>query len=362
MTGQAPEGTTAADEISRAELALATRNAGMPLEALAQDVTPTGLHYLLIHYDIPFVDATTWTLTVEGNVDQAVTLSLDDVRSRPAVTAPVTMECAGNGRALFSPRAISQPWGVEAVGTGEWTGTPLAPLLHEAGVRSDTVEFVFTGLDRGVEGGTAQNYERSLTVAEALRDEVLLAYALNGEPLPPQHGFPVRLLVPGWYGMASVKWLTRIAAVTRPFDGYQMVKAYRFRSGSDDDGVALNRIAVRSLMVPPGIPEFATRVRHVPRDGCVVTGRAWSGHGPIELVEVSDDRGQTWAEAQVEPAHGPHAWHAWSLRWRPGSTGEVQLWSRATDAAGNTQPVDAVWNLGGYVGNGVHRVAVVVDD
>ena len=357
-----PEGTTAADEISRAELALATRNAGMPLEALAQDITPIGLHYLLIHYDIPFVDATTWRLALDGNVDNPMTLSLDDVRARPSVTVPVTMECAGNGRTLFSPRAISQPWGLEAVGTAEWTGTPLAPLLREAGLRSDTVEFVFTGLDSGIEGGAVQRYERSLTVADALRDEVLLAYALNGEPLPPQHGFPLRLLVPGWYGMTSVKWLAQISAVTRPFEGYQMVKAYRLRSDSDDPGVPLNRIAVRSLMVPPGIPEFATRIRHVPSGGCRLTGKAWSGHGPIVRVEVSDDAGRTWADADVGAARGPHAWHPWSFEWRPRAAGEVELRSRATDAAGNSQPDNGVWNLGGYAGNGVQRVAVVVDE
>ena len=362
MVIEAPEGTTASDTISRAELALATRNSGMPLEALAQDITPVGLHYLLIHYDIPFVDPAAWQLTIDGSVGRRVTVDLDELRARPAVTMPVTLECAGNGRTSFVPRAISQPWGVEAVGTGEWTGTPLAPLLREAGLNDDAVEVVFTGLDRGIEGSVAQSYQRSLTIAEAQRDDVLIAYELNGAPLPPQHGFPARLLVPGWYGMASVKWLTQITAVTEPFTGHQMVKAYRLRSDRDDEGIPLNRIAVRSLMVPPGIPDFSSRVRSVPRDGWNLVGRAWSGHGAIERVEISDDGGHTWSDAVVEPAPAPHAWHRWTFDWRPSRSGHVELASRATDAAGNTQPDTADWNLGGYAGNGVHRVAVVVED
>jgi DMSO/TMAO reductase YedYZ molybdopterin-dependent catalytic subunit len=135
-----------------------------------------------------------------------------DIGDRAAVTMPVTMECAGNGRALLSPRPISQPWLSEAIGTAEWTGTPLAPILREAGIEDEAVELVFTGADRGVQGGVEHDYERSLTVPDAMREEVLLAYAINGQPLPPQHGFPLRLIVPGWYGMTSVKWLTRITA------------------------------------------------------------------------------------------------------------------------------------------------------
>ncbi len=197
-------GTTASDQISREELQLATRNHGMPLEALRYPVTPLGLHYVLVHYDIPVVDPAAWRLVIDGSVDDDLALSLDDLRRRPTVTSRVTMECAGNGRARLSPRALSQPWLVEAVGTAEWTGTPLRPLLEEAGLSGRAVELVFSGLDRGIEGGVEQRYQRSLQVGEALGDGVLLAWEVNGQPLPPQHGFPLRLVVPGWYGMASV--------------------------------------------------------------------------------------------------------------------------------------------------------------
>src|SRR3954470_2604610 len=186
---------------SRDELQLAARKPRFPLEALREPITPVGLHYLLIHFDIPRVDAGAWRLRLGGLVERPLELTLDDLRSRPARTFEVTLECAGNGRALLSPRWQSQPWLQEAVGTAEWTGTPLAPLLREAGFDADAAEVVFTGLDRGIQGGVPHRYERSLPLEEALRGEVLLAYAINGQPLPPQHGYPLRLIVPGWYGM-----------------------------------------------------------------------------------------------------------------------------------------------------------------
>jgi sulfane dehydrogenase subunit SoxC len=179
--------------ITLEQLQLAARNHGMPLEALRHDVTPLGLHYLLTHFDIPYVDERTWKLEVGGRVDHPVTLTLDQLKERPARTLPVTLECAGNGRVLLDRRVQSQPWLQEAVGTAEWTGTPLAPILNEAGLAEDAVEVVFTGLDRGIQGEVEHLYERSLAVPEALRDDVLLAYAINGQPLPPQHGAPLRL-------------------------------------------------------------------------------------------------------------------------------------------------------------------------
>ncbi|WP_370325579.1 molybdopterin-dependent oxidoreductase [Euzebya sp.] len=263
-----------------------------------------GLHYLLLHYDVPVVgDAGAWRVTVDGAVSRPLELSLDDLRARPQVTVPVALECAGNGRARYSPRALSQPWLVEAVGTGEWTGTRLASLLADAGPSDAAVEVVFTGADRGVEGGEAQHYRRSLTLDLATADEVLVVWGLNGGDLPPQHGFPLRLLVPGWYGMASVKWLRRIEVVTEPFTGYQQARANRMRQHPDDPGI--DRIVVRSPVAPPGIPDFMTRRRVVDAHRpCPVEGRAWSGHGPITRVEVTTDGGTTWADAGGAPRAG----------------------------------------------------------
>jgi DMSO/TMAO reductase YedYZ molybdopterin-dependent catalytic subunit len=342
--------------ISLDELQLAARNHGMPLEALRHEITPLGLHYLLTHYDIPIVDPATWRLTVTGNVKHELQLTLDDLRTRDSLTAPITMECAGNGRAQLEPHVVSQPWLTEAVGTAEWTGVPLAALLAEAGPQPDAVEVVFTGLDRGVEGGVEQLYERSLTLADA--EHALLAYACNGEPLPPQHGFPLRLLVPGWYGMTTVKWLQRITVVTEPFEGYQMVTGYRIRRDEDDPGTPVTRIEPRSLMVPPGIPDFITRRRFLPAGRVRLEGRAWSGWGPIERVELSVDGGE-WERAELGPPAGPAAWAPWAIDW-DAEEGEHELRVRATDATGRTQPVMPPWNVGGYANNAVQRVAVTV--
>ncbi len=188
------------------------------------------------------VDPESWRLRVDGRVGHELSLSLDELRSRPAVTLAVTLECAGNGRAALSPRPLSQPWLLEAVGTAEWTGTPLRALLDEAGVGEDAADVLFRALDRGVEGGEEQQFERSLPLAEALREEVLLAYAMNGRPLPPQHGFPLRLVVPGWYGMTSVKWVERITVLDQPFEGYQQARGYRIRQTPDEDGEPVSRM------------------------------------------------------------------------------------------------------------------------
>jgi sulfane dehydrogenase subunit SoxC len=346
--------------VSIEELQLATRNHGMPLEALQYPITPVGLHYLLIHYDIPALDAERWRLRVDGEVDRPLELSVADLRAMPAVTRVVTMECAGNGRALLDPRPASQPWLLEAVGTGRWTGVPLAHVLDAAGVRRDAVEVVFTGADRGVEGGIEQSYQRSLAVDTAMASEALLAYELNGAPLPPQHGFPLRLVVPGWYGMTNVKWLSTITASREPLEGYQQRVAYRLRQEEDEPGEPLSRIAPRSLMVPPGIPDFFTRARRLRPGPCELSGRAWSGHAPVTAVEVSTDGGATWAAAKLDALEGGvGAWQGWRFSW-DAPAGEHVLCCRATDAAGNAQPVQPAWNRGGYVNNAVHRVIVQV--
>jgi DMSO/TMAO reductase YedYZ molybdopterin-dependent catalytic subunit len=354
-------GVDSSGTISQAELQLAARNHGLPLEALAYDVTPAGLHYLLIHFDIPVVDPASWRLSVGGLVQRELSLSLEDLRARPPVTHAVTLECAGNGRTGLSPRPISQPWILEAVGTAEWTGVPLRDLLEEAGVADGAIEVHFHGLDKGVEAGVAQHYERSLVLDEARRDEVLLAYEMNGQPLLPQHGFPLRLVVPGWYGMTSVKWLDRITLIDEPFEGYQQSHSYRWRQTHEEKGEPLSRMQPRSLMIPPGVPEYATRERRLGPGRVALRGRAWSGLGEIVRVEVSTDGAASWSDARLAPAVSPWAWRAWEWEW-DAQPGDYELCCRAGDAAGNVQPLEAPWNLGGYVNNEVQRVPVTVED
>ncbi|WP_369373925.1 sulfite oxidase [Streptomyces sp. cg36] len=342
------------------ELALTTRNHGLPLEALRYDVTPPGLHYVLVHYDIPEGDADTWRLTVSGRVRTALTLDLPALRAFPAVTRRVTMECAGNGRARLTPRPVSQPWLVEGVGTADWTGVPLRTLLGECGVEQDAVEAVFTGADHGVERGVEQDYRRSLPLRDALRGdpEVLVAYAMNGGPLPPQHGRPLRLVAPGWYGMAHVKWLRDITLTDTAFTGFQQQVAYRYRQSADDPGVPVTRIAPRALMVPPGFPDFMSRTRVVRPGPVELTGRAWSGRAPVTRVEVCGDDGGGWYEAELDPPDGhTWAWRRWRAWWTA-TPGRHVLSVRATDASGAAQPVEQPWNRGGFANNLVQRVPV----
>ena len=346
--------------ISHEELQLAARNHGMPLEALRWDVTPIGLHYLLTHYDIPSVDERAWRLSVAGLVGSAQSFSLDDLRALPGHEVVSTMECAGNGRARLTPRPVSQPWLQEAVGTGRWRGVRLRDVLERAAPADGAVEVLFTGLDRGVEGGEHQAYQRSLPLAVAQDGDVLLAYELNGAPLPPQHGFPLRLLVPGWYGMTNVKWLAAITLVDAPFGGYQQTQGYRFRITEDDEGVPIRLMLPRALMLPPGVPEFMTRARTLEAGTHALEGRAWSGHAAIDAVEVSVDGGAKWAAAALEPERlGRWAWRHWTYRWAA-APGEYELACRARDAAGNVQPLAPEWNVGGYANNAVQRVPVTV--
>ena len=348
-------------EISLEELQLAARNHGLPLELLREPITPVGLHYLLIHYDIPAVDPGSWRLEVDGLVERPLSLGLEQLRARARVEVVSTMECAGNGRAKLDPRPVSQPWLLEAVGTGRWAGALLREVLEEAGVVAGAVEALFTGLDRGIEGDEEQWFQRSLPLEVALGADVLLAYDLNGAPLPPQHGFPLRLLVPGWYGMTNVKWLSRITLVDEPFRGYQQARGYHLKQDPDEQGEPLRRILPRALLEPPGIPDFMTRERTLPPGPCRLAGRAWSGHAPVAGVEVSVDGGETWAAATVDPPElGRWAWRRFTFDWTPDSPGRYVLCARASDEAGNVQPDEPAWNVGGYANNAVQRVVVNV--
>lgn len=328
----------------------------MPLEALRYDVTPAGLHYLLVHFDIPAASEL-GELQVHGLVEQPFVIRPGEVQALPSRTVRVTMECAGNGRAQLAPRYPSVPWLEEGVSTAEWTGVPLAALLGRARLRAEARHIVFHGADRGVDAGTEHHFARSLALSEALREDVLLAYAMNGAPLEPQHGAPLRLVVPGWYGMASVKWLRAIEAIDRPFDGPQQARSYHFRRESGDPGVPCTRIRVNSVMAPPGIPDFYTRSRIVQAGAVELRGRAWSGVAPITRVELGVDG--RWSDATLQPPAGAYAWAAWVATWRA-EPGEHELSCRATDASGAVQPLEPPWDVSGFGNNAVQRVWVTV--
>jgi DMSO/TMAO reductase YedYZ molybdopterin-dependent catalytic subunit len=341
------------------ELQLAARNHGIPLEALRYDLTPPGLHYVLVHYDIPAANASTWQLSVDGCVEQPLSFGMTALRAMGRETVRVTLECAGNGRAGLNPRPISQPWLVEAVGTAEWTGVPLASLLRAAGLRKDAIDVVFTGADHGFERGVEQDYQRGLSLREALDSEALVAWEMNGHPLPPQHGYPLRLVVPGWYGMASVKWLRSIEVIDHEFTGFQNAVAYRIRTEPHEVGVGITRIEPRALLIPPGSPDFMSRHRIVPAGPVTLSGRAWSGWAAIDRVEVSVDAGVSWSEAILDARSNDLAWRAFEYDWEA-TPGEHVLTVRATDESGRVQPIEAPWNRGGFANNSAQRLTVLV--
>jgi sulfite dehydrogenase (cytochrome) subunit A len=342
------------------ELALAARNHAMPLEVLRYDVTPPGLHYVLAHYDIPLVDAETWRLDVGGCVGSETSYDLAGLRALPRHSHRVTLECAGNGRAHLSPRPLSQPWLTGAVGTADWAGARLVDVLDAADLDPGAVDVVFSGADHGFERGGEDDYRRSLSLADARNEDILVAYEMNGGPIPVQHGHPVRLVVPGWYGMAHVKWLREITVLDHAFKGYQNAVAYRIKQDQDDSGTPVSRIEPRALLVPPGHPDFMSRIRVLRPGTHVLEGRAWSGWAPISRVEISVD-GANWVDAALDPPTSPYAWRRFTAAWEA-AEGVHRLRVRAHDESGRAQPVEHPWNRGGFANNAAEPLVVVVTD
>ena len=308
----------------------------------------------------PRIDEATFQLTFADGFEAPFSLSIDDIRALPQLTQTVTLECAGNGRTALSPRTHSMPWTYEAVGTSEWTGTPLAPLIQRAKPQKGTVDIAFIGMDRGFDKGIEHAFGRSLTIEQIQSSDVMLVYAMNGQPLLPQHGAPLRIIVPGWYGMASVKWLSTIEAHREPYQGFQQVKTYRYRQHKDDPGLPVTTMRVKSLMTPPGIPDWTTRLRYLSAGPIDITGRAWSGNGrQIVSVEFSD--GEQWHNADLTPPANPYAWTGWRFRWQA-KPGEYTLRCRATDELGNCQPLTPPWDASGFGNNAVHCVDVFVSE
>ena len=334
-------------------------NAESPAAALAHAVTPSAAVYLRTNFGVPDAGAVGGHLDVGGAVERPLRMAWDELRALPQRTVTVTMECAGNDRLAVRPLPDGEPWHTGAVSTVEWTGVPLADLLGMAGVRDDAVEVLAAGADAGprADSGSADpvRFARSLPRGDALAPDTLVALAMNGAPLPSAHGAPARLVVPGWYGMASVKWLTRLDALLAPYDGYFQRRRYVYDDGSGDPaGVRpVGRMRVKSAVVAPADGG------RVPRGDVRVWGWAWSGHGAITEVAVSHAAGGAWRPARLEPGASPHAWTRWEATVRLDAPGRAVLRSRARDASGAVQPEVPPWNRLGYGNNAVR--AVVVD-
>ncbi len=337
-------------------------NLEMPFSSLSGFVTPVEHFFVRSHYAVPSIDEKKWRLKVEGEVKKTLTLSLRDLLKMDSVTVPVTLECAGNGRAFLVPQAKGAQWERGAVSNAEWTGVRLADVLDMAGVKESTREVIFEGADQGEikepPGPAGKNhYARSMPVKKAMED-VLLAFRMNGEPLTPAHGAPVRAIVPGWYGMASVKWLTRIIASADPFHGYYQTVDYAYWEPNPGAPtlVPITEMQVKAQIARPGFAD-AVHAGQTYR----VHGAAWTTEAKITKVEISTDGGKTWHDTRLIGKPVRNAWQLWEYPWRvPNKPGKAKLMVRATDSEGRTQPLERDENRGSYIVNHVVPIEVEV--
>jgi DMSO/TMAO reductase YedYZ molybdopterin-dependent catalytic subunit len=325
-------------------------NAETPLDRLDGGIVPAADFFVRSHFAVPEIDRRSWRCTVGGSV-----VDFEALSALPRRRVVVTLECAGNGRTLLRPEVQGAPWRLGAAGTAEFEGVALSEVLDRAGI-DGAREILFRGADEGqVADGRTLAFERSLPIEVARDPDVLLAWGMNGAPLAREHGAPVRLLVPGWYGVASVKWLVEVRPLPTPYRGYFQGESYVYRgSTAFPDGTPVTAIRVRSII---SSPEDGARVA---AGEIEVRGSAWSGSGPIARVEVSANAGETWTEAALKPTAAPHAATGWTAAVRVAGPGDVEIRARATDQAGNTQPDAPNWNALGYGNNAVQRLTVRV--
>jgi DMSO/TMAO reductase YedYZ molybdopterin-dependent catalytic subunit len=325
-------------------------------------ITPTERFYIRNHFSgVPSLDGSAWRLVIDGEVRQPRTLTLADILAMPAKELVTTMECAGNSRSYVTPPAEGLAFRHGVVSTARWKGVPLRALLDRSGLRDSAVEVVFEGADWGheEEGGVSfdLSYQRSLPLEKALHLDTLLAYQMNGEPLTALHGFPLRLVVPGWYGMASVKWLTGIHVLNQPFDGFFQQRRYVVINEGREDSLErqpVTALKVKSLISSPRHGEVIQPGR------CTIRGFAWSGEGQLNEVKVSTDGGLHWQDATVLGQSSPFAWRQREYVWLASHSGHFVIMARATDSAGHSQPDAIPWNFRGYANNSVHAIAVEV--
>ena len=337
-------------------------NAEAALEALEAPITPVADFYVRTNLGVPVIDRSTWRLTVDGLVDHPVELSLSDLGAMPTTAFACTIECAGNNRTRLAPITEGEPWGPGAISTAVFGGVPLDAVLDRVGLEPEAVEIRFEGADRGVPRGRTDEiaYERSLPLADARGRDVLLAMTMNDAPITDEHGAPVRLVVPGWYGMASVKWLRRIEALDHPLEAHYQTRQYRYYV-DEPVGTAgappVRTMRVNSMILSPGAGAVVGPGPHE------VRGIAWSGDAPIVTVEVSIDAGE-WQPAEILPSGlddmDRYAWRRWSFAWTGAPAGRHSIRSRATAADGSVQPDRPAWNRLGYGNNAIALSLVTV--
>jgi DMSO/TMAO reductase YedYZ molybdopterin-dependent catalytic subunit len=336
-------------------------NLEMPFSSLDGFITPNELFYVRCHFPIPRISAENWSLKIEGEVEAPFELRYDELLGMESRTMAATLECAGNNRIFLEPKAKGVQWGLGAVGNASWTGVPLSALLERARLKSSALEVILEGADEGEVDKTPTpagkiSFSRSLPLSKA-RADVLLAHEMNGEKLSAAHGFPLRAIVPGWYAMASVKWLRRIIVTDKPFNGFYQSLDYTYwdRSGPLPTLAPLAEQQTKAEIARPESGEMIAA-----NSTYRVHGAAWSGAADVTRVELTFDSGRTWQEAKLLGEPVKNAWRLWESEWRtPANAGRLTIFARATDSSGFVQPAERGGDRGTYMIN--HLLPVTVE-
>jgi DMSO/TMAO reductase YedYZ molybdopterin-dependent catalytic subunit len=333
----------------------------MPHKGFDNFITETDMFFVRNNIGMPEVDINKWRLTVTGEVKNPLSLSMEDIKRFEEVEAVITLECFGNGRAFFEPKTPGNQWKKGAIGTAQWKGIRLKDVLDNAGISDKARHAVFDGADEPFAPG-APDFRRSINIEKAIDSKTLLVYEMNGMPLPIYHGYPLRTLVPGWGGSASVKWLININVSEKEYEGFYMVDKYRFpkfpvepgRKVAPKEMHVLTELDVKSIITKP------LDGAKMPLGEITINGYAWTGEAEIKAVEVSTDFGRTWHKAKIIRKGGLYAWDFWEYRWRSERPGSYPLMSRAADSKGRMQPSYQHWNQDGYLYNVIDKVWVHV--
>lgn len=329
----------------------------MPLSGFNDAITPIERFFVRCHTYTPHVELKSWDLKIAGVVNKPVTLTMTDLRKMPRVELVGVTECAGNGRSFYQPHVPGTQWAYGSVGNGRWSGVRLKDVLAKAGVKDPAKHILFSGADEPL--GKMEHFRRSITIEKAMDPDTMLAFEMNGQPIPVQHGFPLRLIPPGWAGDSWVKWVTNIEVLDHEFDGFWMKSAYRHPTKPVAPGTAVDAsqmvpvtdLNVKSVIATP----LAGPVAGLP---VKISGAAWSNASPVTSVDVSVDGGKTWTAATLGKDLGRYSWRLFEYSWTPRAEGEYTVMSRARNTAGAVQPLEQEWNPSGYLWNVAQRVPV----
>ena len=332
----------------------------MPLSGFGTWLTPAENFFVRTHIYKPKVELADWRLRVDGLVERELTLDMAQLEKLPRVEQVAVIECAGNGRSFYEPGVAGMQWRYGAVGNARWTGVRLADVLRRAGVKSGATQVLFNGAD--VPMGKVPDFVRSVPIGKALDSDTLLAFQMNGAPLPSSHGFPLRLVPCGWAGDSWVKWVTNITLLDKEYDGFFMKTAYRRPVHTVAPGTPVDPSAMTPVTAikPKSVIASPLAGERLAAGEVTIRGAAWAGESPVARVDVSTDSGRTWRQAKLGADRARYAWRLWEAAWTPPGDGSYVLMAKATAENGETQPFLADWNPSGYLWNVVPAVRVEV--